>query len=497
MWDARKLADFVAQRLGGQRFLMVTNREPYVHRRKKDALVCEKPAGGVTSALDPVMQVLGGTWIAWGSGDADREAVDAHSRIRVPQETPRYTLRRIWLSKEEVDGFYNGYANRCLWPLCHTLVEGLQFRRRYWEAYKIVNARYARAILEEAGDASAVVWMHDYHLSLVPRMVREATSVPLTLTFFWHIPWPAYDIFRICPQRREILEGLLANDLLGFQLPGYAHHFLECLQEELGAEASIEEDRVFYRDHTTRVRHYPISIDFEAFERWATSPRADRRILALLQDLRIQPGQRIGIGVDRLDYTKGILHRLQALDLFFARYPQYHQRFTFIQVAVPSRGLVPRYRELRRRVEAKVQEINARYGKEGWQPIVYIPRNLSQEVLAAYYRTAHLAIVSSLYDGMNLVAKEFIASQVEGKGMLLLSEFAGAYEEIKGVIHINPYDTENFAEAIREALEMDPGEKLVRLGEMRAYLREHNIYAWMADIFRDMAALARGSASHA
>lgn len=457
------------------RLIVVSNREPYIHKRTGNRVNVEKPAGGLTSALDDVLQASGGTWVAWGSGNADRDFVDQRSRISVPPDRQSYTLRRVWLSQQEVDNYYYGYANQVLWPLSHITLDRVFYRKNFWEHYARANRVFADAVIDEAvgGD---LVWIHDYHLCLVPRMLRERAPA-LTIAYFWHIPWPDWSVFRACPQSREILEGLLANDLIGFQVPLFARNFMDCVRESLDADIDYRRRTVTYGGRTTRFSAFPISVDFEKFETMAAAPRTARFVQTLrarhhLRDVRV------GIGVDRLEYTKGLLKRLQAIELFFERYAKFRQRFTFIQIAVPTRMREP-YLSYGKTVEGMIERINRRFSQEAWKPIIYINTKVEHEDLAAYYRMADVAVISSVYDGMNLVAKEYIASQIDENGALILSEFAGAAEELDGALLVNPYDLEEFSDRIRLALLMPREEQRARMNSLRRQVREHTIHDWV------------------
>ncbi|MBI3998016.1 MAG: bifunctional alpha,alpha-trehalose-phosphate synthase (UDP-forming)/trehalose-phosphatase [Armatimonadetes bacterium] len=474
--QASQIAVRVREALRGLPLVVVSNREPYAHQRSPHGLEVERPAGGLVAALDPVLRELGGLWVAWGSGDADFETTDARDCVGVPPEAPRYTLRRVRLSEDEVERFYHGYANQALWPLFHLAVDKARFVRRYWTAYQAVNRRFAEATLETV-EGDAVVWLHDYHLALAPRYLRERRP-GLFLMQFWHIPWPAWDVFRICPQRADLLEGLLANDLLGFHVQRHVENFLDCAERELGAVVDRQQGLVAYRGHRTTVQAFPISIDVAAWETVATSRACERWMARLRHRFRLE-GRHIGVGVDRLDYTKGLLERLHAIDLLFRRAPALRGRFVFIQKAAPSRTRIKAYRDLQKRVEAEIARINAAYGTPDWQPVIYLPRPLPSAGMAALYRMADVGLVTSLQDGMNLVAKEFVASQVDERGVLVLSELAGASEEVPWSIPVNPYDPEGLADALVQALTMPAPERQRRMAQMRAHLARHDIFHWM------------------
>lgn len=477
---------------GGRRLVVVANREPYVHRRTARGVEIEHPSGGVVAALDPVMQASGGTWIAWGSGDADFEVTDARGRIRVPPGQDAYTLKRVNLTQAEVDGYYYGYANQALWPLCHMAMAHARFRRRSWELYQAVNRRFADAIFEEA-DADALVWVHDYHLALVPRYLRTRRPEQFIM-HFWHIPWPAWDIFRACPQRTDILEGLVAADLMVFQHPRHVEHFLECAERELGATVNRDDGLVEYDGRVTHVEAFPVSVDFAALDAQARSPESDEWMAKLRKRHGLQ-GKIVALGVDRLDYTKGIPERLRALDRLFQRFPEYRGRLVFIQKSAPSRTQIKAYRDLQRQVEREVSRLNATWGKGEWRPVLHLTRPLPPVGLAALYRLADLCLVSSLQDGMNLVAKEYVACQVDRRGVLLLSELAGARDELSWALPINPYDAQGTAVTLAHAAEMSPSDRAERMDHLRAYVAEHDIYEWMREHLRAAAHLIAARAS--
>lgn len=471
--------------------VVVSNREPYEHRWGEDVgeIRVKRPAGGLTSALDPLLQTVGGVWIAWGSGDADAAVVDDEDRVRVPPESRSYTLRRIWLDQYDVNRYYLGFANQFLWPLCHYRPALTRLRARYWERYRRVNRRFADAVVNETRGPQSVVWFQDYHLALTPALVRDRRP-DLTLAHFWHIPWPPLEIFEVAPHRRELLAGLLANDLMGFQLASDRKHFLDCAESLLGADVDWDEGAVHINGHTCRARAFPISIDIERFQDAASGPDAEAGV-AQLRERYCPPDGQLAIGVDRSDYSKGLPEKLKAMDFLWERYPEFRGKLTLVQVAVPSRTDIDAYDALTQKVERLVWEINDRYGTPQWQPVHLIKQALPADRLAVLYRAADACIVSSLRDGMNLVAKEFVASQMDGRGVLLLSRFAGAAEELEHAFLVNPYDPEDFAVRIRDALSLPREERVRRNEAMRKELR--SIYDWMADIFREWGGIRGGA----
>jgi trehalose 6-phosphate synthase/phosphatase len=477
--NAETISQLYHKRFADRSLIVVSNREPYIHRKTKQGVKVDTPAGGLTSALDPVMRAIGGTWIAWGSGSADRETSDKAGKLRVPPDDPAYTLKRVWLSQREVDGFYYGYANQALWPLCHMLIEKSRFRVTQWRRYFEVNRKFADAIVPEVKNTKDVVWIQDYHFTVLPYMLRRR-SRDLTIAMFWHIPWPPWEIFRVIPQRLEILKGMLGCDMIGFHINRYCRNFMECVQNELDVEVDLSKNTVRYEGRTTRLLPLPISIDYDKFDEMTRHDKIQSKLADIRQKLKLE-NKYVGIGVDRLDYSKGIAERIRAIHLFLAKYPDYRGRFTFIQIAVPSRTKIKEYNDLKQNIERMIEEINAEFGTREWTPIIYQSTNIPHKDLVNYYRLADMAIVSSIVDGMNLVAKEYIASQADEKGVLILSEFVGAVAELDQAIIINPFDIEHFADMIRKGIEMPEAEKKRRMQKMRAYVHTHNIYDWIND----------------
>jgi alpha,alpha-trehalose-phosphate synthase [UDP-forming]/trehalose-phosphatase len=474
---------FIEDNLPERSLIIVSNREPYIHRKAGTSIRSSKPAGGLTSAIDDVLKRIGGTWVAWGSGDGDRDVVDKKDRVPVPPKKPAYTLKRVWLSDEEVENYYHGFSNHVLWPLCHMTLDKVYFRRRYWNDYIRANRKFAKAITEEATKDS-VVWIHDYHLCLVPKILRSRRP-DLTIAHFWHIPWPGYNIFRVCPHSKDVLEGMLRNDIIGFQIPLFVHAFMGCVKRILpDAETDFDNYTVTYNGHRTKLNAFPISVDYHKFHSLASLEKTSAKVEKFEERHKLSD-KFIGIGVDRLEYTKGLTKRFQAIDLFLDEYPEAKGKFTFVQIAVPTRMQEP-YISYRAKVEGLVKKINKKYSTGDWTPIIYRDTKAEHEELVAYYRMADLAIISSIYDGMNLVAKEYVASKVDKNGVLLLSEFAGAAEELEGAILVNPFDIEEFAESINTALTMPYKEKISRMSTLQAQVQEKDIFRWIADVLVDI-----------
>jgi trehalose 6-phosphate synthase len=469
--------------------VVVSNREPYLHNYDDRGGIAWTPAtGGVAVALDALMRERSGVWIAYGDGSADRALVDAGDKVRVPPDNPSYQLRRLWLEPEQYAAYYGGFANEGLWPLCHQVDVRPKFRGEDWAAYQAVNHRFAAAVDEELPTIETPVFIQDYHMALVAGRLRELRPAVRT-AFFWHIPWPYPDRLRICPWRREILTGLLANDLLAFQLERDRRNFLLAVTEELDLEVEADGERIRCDDRVTTVTTVPIGVDYDRIQAVVSDaglgPEQERLRQAFGLQARI-----VGLGVDRLDYTKGIPERLEALDLVFTRRPELRGQLTFIQIGVPSRSSLESYSAIESEIDRKVSELNDRHGLPGLAPPVYYHKAaLELPSLVALYRLAHFCIVSSLHDGMNLVAKEFVAARGDEDGVLVLSSLAGAAQELREAVIINPYDIDAFADALTQALDMPLEERRVRMRVMRRIVAGRNVFSWASDILEGLESL--------
>ena len=473
--------------------VVVSNREPYLHSRAADgSLTWEPTTGGVSVALDALMRERGGVWIAHGAGDADRLVVDADDRIRVPPDAPSYALRRIWLTEAEEQHYYEGFANEGLWPLCHVAHVKPVFRAADWRAYRAVNKRFAGAIEAELPDVGSPVFIQDYHLTLVAKYLRRARP-GVRIALFWHIPFPHPDQLRICPFRRQILEGLLACDLLAFQLDRDRRNFLAAARTEFGAKVS--RGRVHAQNRVTTVCAVPIGVDFDRIQSVTRDPRLEAEKQRLRRELRIDTPL-IGIGVDRLDYTKGIPERLNALDCLFTRRPALRSQLTFVQIAVLSRSKLKSYQAVEADIDQRVADINARHAGDGLAggPVRYRKSALRIRRLVALYRLADFCLVSSLHDGMNLVAKEFVAAREDLDGVLVLSELAGAAQELgQDAVLINPYDVEGFADGLEQAIDMPPDERHRRIRALRRVVAGRDVFQWASNILEGLENLEPGS----
>jgi trehalose 6-phosphate synthase len=484
------LVDLVGKKLKGRNLLLVSNREPYAHILRDGKVAWFRRAGGLTVALDSIASACGAVWICHGDSSADFEVTDERGRVQVPPNQPRYALKRIRLDAREVAEYYEGLANEMLWPLCHVCYVRPKFIAQNWKTYQEVNRKFALAIAEEATPGT-IVFLQDYHLCLVAKYLKELRS-DLTTVLFWHIPWPNPEIFRICPWKVEILEGLLANDILGFHLKYHADNFAQTVDANLECRIDWERMRVIRNQTVTRISAYPISIDFTSVFQQAEAPATRRAAEELFASLRLQ-GFKIGLGVDRIDYTKGIPERLDAVATLFEKYPEYLGKFTFVQVGVPSRSGLEDYQQVVARIETCCEEINRKYAVDGWAPVIFLKGQQDFDVLITFYQLADVCVVSSLHDGMNLVSKEFVAASCNDRGVLVLSRFTGAARELEQALLVNPYDTENLVEAIHQGLVMPPEEQKARLERMRLHVAENNIYTWAQAIMNDVVHLAEDS----
>jgi alpha,alpha-trehalose-phosphate synthase [UDP-forming] len=485
MWTADRLAVHVRAKLQDGRLFVVSNREPYTHVRRGKSVEVNVPASGLVTALEPVLRACDGTWVAHGSGDADLDMVDANDRLPVPPDDPRYTLRRVWLSKDEEEGYYYGFANEGLWPLCHIAHTRPLFRATDWKYYQEVNRKFADALLEEMENVSRpVVLVQDYHFALLPRMIKQRRP-DARVAIFWHIPWPNPEAFGICPWQRELVDGLLGADLLGFHIQSHCTNFLQTVDRIVESRIDWEHFSVQRLDHRTTVRPFPISVEMTETAPEPQRESAYEERATLLKSLGVQAAL-MGVGVDRMDYTKGILERFLAIERFLEKYPRYQGVFTFVQIGAPTRTHIKRYHDLQAEVEAEADRINWRFQADQWKPIVLLNRQHSHKEIEPYYRAADLCLVTSLHDGMNLVAKEFVATRSDERGVLILSCFTGAARELRDALQVNPYDIDQTAEAIRAALEMQPEEKQQRMQRMRKLVRENNVYRWAGTLIGEL-----------
>lgn len=482
-WTAERLKEFVKAYLRDRPIFVLANGEPYINTKPKNKIEWTVPAGGVVTAINPVMEACGGMWIAHGSGSADKEVVDANGKVRVPHDEPKYTLKRIWLSPAEIKAYYNGFSNEALWPLCHMAHVRPEFRKEDWTEYRKVNGLFAKTLLAEIRDIERpIILVQDYHLALVPEMIKKSRP-DAQIAMFWHIPWPAAAQFSICPWRKEILKGMLGADLIGFHTRQYCNNFMDTVGNEIESRIDYEHFSVFREDHRTFVKPFPISIDFPGGAEQLEEP--DPKIL---KELNIRAPHLI-LGVDRLDYIKGIPERFKGLEFLLDTYPEHRGKLAMLQIASPTRESVEKYAEYREFVRKEAKRINEKFGTNDWKPIVLEEKSYSHAELRQLYRLADVCIITSLHDGMNLVAKEFAAARGDEAGVLILSQFTGASRDMKGALVINPYSAEETSAALHTALTMQKTEQHRRMKMMRASVSDYNVYRWSAELIKALSEL--------
>jgi len=479
-WTEQRLKVFVKDVLKGRTIFMVSNREPYIHTKNGRDINYYVPASGMVTAIEPIMQACGGMWIAQGSGNADRLTVDKDDKLKVPPDEPKYTLKRVWLTEKEEAGYYYGFSNEGLWPLCHIAYTRPTFKKEDWEEYKKVNGKFAQNILSEIKNIERpIVLIQDFQLALVPRMIKNSRP-DASVGIFWHIPWPNSESFSVCPWKKEIIDGILGADLIGFQTQLHCNNFIETVSREIESLLDFEQLTITRQSHTSYIKAFPISI---AFPNPSKNKDTNFDSKELLKSLNVKT-KYIGVGVDRLDYTKGILERLKAIEIFLKKNPTYISNFTFLQIAAPSRSKIKQYQKFSEDVDKEVERINNLFRKNGWKPILLFKRHHSREEIDQFYKVANICLVTSLHDGMNLVAKEFVAARSDNKGVLILSQFTGASRELKDALIVNPYNGEQTAEAIKLALELSPSEQTKKMKRMREVVKNYNIYRWSAELLK-------------
>jgi trehalose-6-phosphate synthase len=484
IWTPVRLQAEAKLRLKNRILIVVSNREPYMHIYNGKEIKCIVPASGMVTAMEPILKACGGLWVASGTGNADKAVVDAHDKIQVPPGDEKYTLRRVWLSEEEEKHFYYGFSNEGLWPLCHIAHTRPVFRTEDWQYYFQVNRKYADVILQEIkSEETPFILIQDYHFALLPAMIKESRP-DARISIFWHIPWPNPESFGICPWQNDILLGMLGADLIGFHTQFHCNNFLSTINRTLESRVAWETFSVTIGDHTTRVSPFPISIDF-TLKDFTSNGESHVDVAALLKNHGIQ-AKYFGIGVDRIDYTKGILERFKAVERFLEKYPEYQRTFTFVQIGAPSRTLIKNYSDLGDEVEKEAERINRKLQNHSWRPILLMNQHHSHEEIFPFYHSASLCMVTSIHDGMNLVAKEFVAARGNHTGVLILSRFTGAAQELTGSLIVNPYDIEEMADMIKTAIEMPEYEQKERMIQMRETILRHNVYSWAANLLKSM-----------
>ncbi|HEX2859263.1 MAG TPA: trehalose-6-phosphate synthase [Alphaproteobacteria bacterium] len=496
VWDADALRQIMGYDLSGEEVFVVSNREPYVHHREADGSIrLERPAGGVSTAMEPIVSACNGTWLAWGSGSADRDVANKQGAVQMPPEKPLFTLQRVWLTDAERQGYYNGFANEGLWPLCHLTHTRPVFRSDNWKTYKQVNRKFCDALIKSCKTDNPIILVQDYHFALLPKMIRQRLP-QATVVMFWHIPWPNAEQFGICPWREEILDGMLGAHIMGFHTVHHAGNFLESVQSIMEAKVDFARRSVSYRHHHTEVKSYPISIAWPSADEMAGLPGISACRKQVMEQNNLKGQVKIGLGVDRLDYSKGLLERFQALERYLETNPHQVGKVCFIQIASPSRTDIIDYQQHAEEVRREVERINGRFAGRGRAPAIILrEKHHDRSTLALYYRTAHFCFVSSLHDGMNLVAKEFVAARDDEQGVLLLSRFTGAALSLPDAILVNPYHLDESAAAIQQAVDMPPDTQRSRMQAMRKQVREYNIYRWAGKMLLDAGEVRRLDAS--
>jgi trehalose 6-phosphate synthase/phosphatase len=481
-WTPERLRSLLHTQLRGDQVIVVSNREPYIHERDVQGnIVVKRPASGLVTAVEPVMRACSGTWIAHGSGGSDRDVVDRHDRVSVPPGVDDYTLRRIWLTPREEKGYYYGFANEGMWPLCHVAHVRPVFRESDWDAYRAINQRFADAVIAEARSDDPVVLVQDYHFALLPAMIRARLPKATILTF-WHIPWPNPESFGICPWRREILQGMLGSTIIGFHTKFHCKNFIETVDRNLEARIEHEHSMITFQEKETLVENYPISIEWPSDPNPVPVLECRRRVF---ERLHLSPLTCLAVGVDRFDYTKGILERLNAVERLLEKYPEWLGRFVFVQVAAPTRSALDEYQSFQQRIHQTASRINVRFGQGEYEPVRLLAHHHEHDEVNELFRAADVCVVTSLHDGMNLVCKEFVAARDDERGVLVLSRFAGAARELPEALIVNPYHVEDTADALHRAATMPEAEQRERMASLRMTVREHNVFRWAGRMLAD------------
>ena len=485
MWNKQSLKNIIKENFKDCQFVIVSNREPYIHIWKNDKIVCQRSIGGVTISFETIMRTTGGIWVAYGGSSADKDTVDENDHVKLPVNDPKYTLRRVWMSKKELAGYYEGFSNSTLWPLCHVVFIKPSFVESDWQNYKKINKRFAKAILEEIEHKKAIVWIQDYHFALLPRYIKEKRP-DVIVAQFWHIPWPTHEIFRICPWKKEILDGLLHNDLLGFHRYYHVDNFFKTVNRELEANVDYEDLTVLYKKNIHKIKFFPISVDYEDVVNRLKNARRMKKFL--IKELVKSPYKILAVGIDRIDYTKGIPLRLRAIEKFLEMYPKYRGKFVYLGIGAPSRTGIVTYRRLGREINEIIKKISQKFKKGNWQPIYYLNEVVERNKVLNILSQADLCLITSLDDGMNLVAKEFVAANETG-GSLIISQFTGAAKELTEGFLINPYDIKSVAQTIYQAIKTPKKERIERMKKMKNTIKERNLYRWAGKFLLELSTL--------
>ena len=484
VWTAERLRTAVANSFGNESIVVLANREPFQHDRTADGGVrVKRSSGGLVTALEPLIQACAGVWVAHGSGTADRSVVDGRDRLLVPPANPSYRLRRVWLNAAEERGYYGGFSNEGLWPLCHRAHVQPIFRGEDFALYETVNARFADAVCEEVNSHSPLVLVQDYHFALAPQAIRD--RLPLsTIVTFWHIPWPAPRDYAGCPWASQLLEGLLGSSIVGFQTQSDCEKFLDSVEFLLGAEIDRRRQAVAWEDRWVTVKAYPVSVEWPS-----QGARSSPPVVACRADVRGQlalpPDIHLVVGVDRLDYTKGLEEKVRVVERLLERQPGFRKRVVLAQIAEPSRTRLPAYQAYRSRLMETVRRVNSRFGSHDYCPIALLESHHDPADVYRFLRAADVCYVGSLHDGMNLVAKEFVAARDDHRGVLMLSTFTGAARELSAAQLIDPCAIDDCADALANALQMPDEEQAAAIRAMRAIVAEANSHRWAGEMIAD------------
>jgi trehalose 6-phosphate synthase len=488
-WTAERLKEFIKAYLKDRKIFVVSNQEPYIHQKIKNEIVASMVPSGLNTAVNSVMEACGGVWIAHGSGDADKETADENGKLQVPPNDPHYTLKRVWLSEKEFDGHYR-FSVEAMYPLCLMTYTRPVFRKENWMMYKHVNKKFAQTLLAEIKDVEQpIVLIQDYHFALLPQMIKESRP-DAEVGIFWHVPWPSPEAFSVCPWRNEILKGMLGADIIGFNTQQFCNNFISTAEKEIESLTDLETFSITREDHTTHIKSFPISIVFsDSKETDVDKTESNNLGVDILKKLGIKT-KYFGIGVDRLDYAKGIPERFTGIEHFFDVHPEYKGQLTFLQIASPHREHFKDYQEQYKDLITKeADRVNNKFGTKEWKPIVLETTQYGPKEISALFKLANLCLITSLHDSMNLVAKEYVAARNDSLGVLILSQFAGASRNLKDALMINPHNTEEIGVAINTAINMTPSEQRRRMDIMRTSVKDYNVYRWAAEFIKAVTSL--------
>ena len=480
-WTSERLKEFIKAYLKDQRIFLVFTQEPYKYSNIKGVVSYKLLANGVATAFEPLMEACDGMWIAQSSNAKDKDKnEDENIVLKVPPDNPKYTLKRVWLTEQEEIGYNKGYSVEGLYPLCLNTHTRPMFREEDWIEYKKVNAKFAKAVLSEIKNIQRpIIIVNEYYFTLLPKLIKRIRP-DARIGIFWHTPWPSAEAFSICPQRKEILTGMLSADIIGFNTPQFCNNFIDTIGKNIEALIDFDKSSITHNEHMAFVKTFPISIAFTNGQDSKKSVLSGKKIL---EHLKIKT-KYLGLGVDRMDYAKGIPERLKGIEYFLDTHPEYQGQFTFLQIAPLDRSEIKKYIEYKELVLEETKRINQKFGTKEWQPIVLETSQYSHADLNSLYKLANVCVITSLHDSMNLVCKEYVAERNDELGVLILSQFAGAAHDMKGAIIINPYSTKEIADAIYRGITMSLADQNSRMKTMRSSVKNYNIYRWAAELLK-------------